>query len=121
MINHKKIYIEYFGYADGELIVCEVCRHMCNNPLAYDNDRPPILKEATDIHHLSARKMGGAGGNTIRGTKNFKDYPENLIAICREHHEEAEINKAFNKLCKIIHLNNIIKHLEDEDKYKIKW
>ena len=49
MINHKKIYIDYFGYAEGDKILCEVCKYDCSNPLYFEKGLPPILREAVDI------------------------------------------------------------------------
>tara|TARA_R100001086_G_scaffold242329_2_gene169961 strand:+ start:347 stop:649 length:303 start_codon:yes stop_codon:yes gene_type:complete len=98
MIKHKKIYIDYFGYDVGDRIICEVCEYNYNNG-------DGVLNEAVEIHHISPRGLGGS---------KLKDYPENLMAICREHHNKAERDKEFNKLCKIIHLKKVIKHIEDE-------
>ena len=104
MIKHKKIYIDYFGYDVGDIIICEVCQYYFDNMRELNRDFA-VLNEAVDIHHISPRGLGGS---------KLKDYPENLMAICREHLNKAERDKEFNKLCKIIHLKNIIKHIEDE-------
>ena len=98
MIKHKKIYIDYFGYDVGDRIICEVCEYNYNNG-------DGVLNEAVEIHHISPRGLGGS---------KLKDYPENLMAVCREHHNKAERDEEFNKLCKIIHLKKVIKHIEDE-------
>ena len=108
MINHKKIYCNYFGYDVGDLIKCEVCLYDINRPFSEKSK----VKAAVDIHHISPRGMGGS---------KLKDYPENLIALCRECHEEVERCKEKNKRCKIIHLKNIIKKIEDEELNKINW
>tara|TARA_Y100000593_G_C4200388_1_gene281553 strand:- start:457 stop:786 length:330 start_codon:yes stop_codon:yes gene_type:complete len=107
MIKHKEIYCNFFGYATGDSIPCEVCKH------EFMKNNDGVIHEAVDIHHLAPRAMGGATGNTIRETKNYKDYPENLMALCRRHHMECEDRSVFNKLCRIIHLKYIIKHLEE--------
>ena len=123
MINHKKVYINYFNYIEGDIIICEVCKYNTSDPLAFKGPGiPPVLREAVDIHHIIPRGAGGASYNRIRGDSKYpRDYPENLMALCREHHIEAEQSKEFNKRCKIIHLRNIITMLEDEQIDKIKW
>jgi hypothetical protein len=123
MVNHKKIYCDYFGYDVGDIIICEVCKYDSEQPFAFENELPPIIREAVDIHHLSCRASGGCGYNRVRDGDNKypKDYPENLMAICREHHIEAEKDKDINKRFKIIHLKNIIKKMEDDDINKINW
>jgi len=112
MINHKKIYCNYFGYDVGDIIICEVCKYNSEQPFAFSKGLPPILNQAVDIHHISPRGMGGS---------KLKDYPENLIALCREHHIEVEQSKEANKRCYVIHLKNIIKKIEDEEINKINW
>jgi 5-methylcytosine-specific restriction endonuclease McrA len=98
MIKHKKIYIDYFGYETGDVIPCEVCLY------DFNKNKEGVVKDAVDIHHISARKMGGS---------KLKDYPENLMALCRSCHIEAENSKKKNNRCKIIHLKKIIKMLEE--------
>jgi len=117
MINHKKIYCDYFGYDVGDLIKCEICSYEFEQLL---NNRNKV-REAVDIHHILPRASGGAKGNSIRGTQNYRDYPENLIALCRECHNEVEQSKEKNKRCYVIHLQNIINKIEDEELSKIKW
>ena len=60
MKKHTKIYFDYFGYTGDEFIACEVCG-----------------RKSVDIHHISARGMGGA---------KEADRIENLMAVCRECH-----------------------------------
>ena len=108
MVNHKKIYCNYFGYDVGDVIKCEVCLYELHLPFSEKTK----VRAAVDIHHISPRGMGGS---------KLKDYPENLMAICREHHIEAELDKDFNKRCKVIHLKNIIKKIEEEQINKFKW
>lgn len=88
MVNHKKIYITEMDYAEGENIPCEMC-----------------YKIAVDIHHITPRGMGGS---------KCKDYIENLIALCRECHIKAENEKQYNNMCRIQHLINIIRKLEND-------
>lgn len=59
--KHTKIYFQYFGYTPGDFIPCEVCGAVAN-----------------DIHHIQARGMGGS---------KTADRIENLMALCRKHHE----------------------------------
>ena len=60
MKKHVKIYREYFGYGEQDVVPCELC------------GRP-----AADIHHIKFKSRGGT------------DEIENLMALCREHHDKA--------------------------------
>ena len=64
MKKHVKIYLTAFGYGPEDFIQCECCP-----------------KRAVDIHHIDARGMGG-------DPQGKKDVIENLMALCREHHDE---------------------------------
>ncbi len=81
MTKHTKIYLDYYGYDETDFIGCECCG-----------------KRSVDIHHLSAKGMGGS---------KLKDYIENLIAVCRECHVKCHSYKDFNDKAKEIHLNNL--------------
>lgn len=59
MTPHAKIYMQYFDYAVPEEVMCEAC------------GRP-----AVDIHHVYGRGEG-------------RDVIQNLMALCRKHHEAA--------------------------------
>jgi hypothetical protein len=59
VISYKKIYCDYFGYGEQDIIPCEAC----GSP-------------AVDIHHINGRGKG-------------MDVISNLIALCRKHHERA--------------------------------
>ena len=59
MTKHCKIYFAYFGYGIDSFIPCEVCG-----------------KKAVDIHHIHGRGKG-------------KDVIENIMALCRNHHNAA--------------------------------
>ena len=63
MKRHTKIYLDSFGYGEGDYILCESCGG-----------------QATDIHHIENRGMGGS---------KTKDTPENLMALCRICHDMA--------------------------------
>ena len=88
MKPHTKIYFDHFGveyYPDGshDFIKCEI---------------PGCQKQARDIHHINPRGMGG-------NPKGDKDKIENLMALCREHHDQHEgQNKEYLTQ---IHLNNL--------------
>jgi len=77
--------MNHFGYTLADFIPCEICGG-----------------QAVDIHHLIFKKMGGS---------KTKDYIENLIAVCRKHHNRCHDSKEFNETAKNIHLkvlkNNI--------------
>ena len=61
MKKHTKVYLDHFGYDKSDFIPCEVCG-----------------AQAVDIHHIEARGMGGS---------KHADRIENLMALCRKHHE----------------------------------
>ena len=75
MQNHTKVYMNFFGHDISDTILCEMCAAL-----------------AVDIHHIEKRNK----------TKN--DYIENLIALCRDCHINAEGDKSFNSYCRIQHL-----------------
>lgn len=57
--------------------------------------------EAKDVHHLTPR---GAGGSRLL------DTPENLMGLCREHHEMCEADKTFNEEMRALHLEKLSPH-----------
>ena len=60
---HKDIYFKFHGYQLQSDVMCEICS-----------------KPADDIHHITPKGMGG----------NPKaDCIENLIGLCRRHHDMA--------------------------------
>ena len=61
--KHVKIYLKYFGYGLDDFMPCEVCE-----------------SRAVDVHHIDNKGMGGS---------KLKDYIENLIGLCRTHHDQA--------------------------------
>lgn len=88
MVHHKRVYIEFFypGANNYDIILpCEICG-----------------KEAVDIHHISPRGMGGS--------KN-KDDIENLMALCRSHHDKAEAEGYSEHELSKIHRNFIDRFL----------
>ena len=81
-MNYKDIYYKEMGLDKEWAIPCEVC----NAP-------------ATEIHHITPRGMGGS---------KKRDNIENLMAVCRACHNEADFGTELprEKLQKI-HLSYI--------------
>lgn len=77
MQGYKKTYLKHFNYGDQSYIPCENCGGPC-----------------ADVHHLDGRGKG-------------KDVIENLMGLCRECHNLAHDNPAFNEELKKIHLNRL--------------
>ena len=59
MMAHTKIYMSYFGYGEQDFVPCEVCG-----------------AKSVDVHHIEGRGKG-------------MDVIENLMALCRLHHNAA--------------------------------
>ena len=81
MVKYKQVYIDYFGYFEGEYISCEIC------------SAPSV-----EIHHITFKRMGGS---------KKLDIIENLIAVCRECHTKCHDSKEFNEKAREIHLKNL--------------
>jgi predicted restriction endonuclease len=79
MKKHVKIYLDYFGYDISDTILCEVCG-----------------AKAVDLHHIERRGMGGS---------KSADRIENIMALCRKHHEEFGDKKQWKEW--LIKLHNI--------------
>lgn len=77
MRKHTKIYLKEMGFDMSDFIPCEICG-----------------KRAVDIHHIDARGMGGS--------KN-KDVIENLMALCRRHHDMYGDKRQYKQYLKDIH------------------
>jgi 5-methylcytosine-specific restriction endonuclease McrA len=71
MKNHTRIYLSSRGLSQTDFIGCEVCG-----------------SKASDIHHIQPRGMGGS---------MFRDTPDNLIALCRPCHHEADFGTGLSK------------------------
>lgn len=95
MKKHTHIYFEFFNYVPDEWIPCEVCD---------DIDQPSL---AVDVHHIIPKGMGGS---------KQKDYIENLIGLCRRHHNEAHDNKLSKE-----YLINVHKGFVKRNKPNFKW
>lgn len=66
MKRHTKIYLNFFNFKISEDCKCEI---------------PECSKPAVDINHIESRGMGG-------NPAGDKDAIANLMAMCREHHNE---------------------------------
>ena len=94
MQAHTKIYFDHFqidydpvsGWHD--YIKCEI---------------PNCSNEAVDIHHIEPRGMGG----DPQGKKNDIN---NLMGICREHHEEFGDKEEYTDVLLAVHFYNMNKH-----------
>lgn len=83
MKDHTKLYLSKMGYDVTSFIPCEYCG-----------------KKADDIHHIDPRGMGG--------TSN-PDVITNLMAICREHHHQADHGVGLSKeFLKEVHLEFMV-------------
>jgi len=82
MKGHTKIYMDAYGYDESDSILCEII-------FCYNN--------AVDIHHIDARGMGGS---------KTKDIPENLMALCRVHHDKYGDKKQFKEGLPVIPITN---------------
>jgi len=65
MREHTKIYLDFHGYSTADTILCEACGGV-----------------AVDIHHISAKGMGG---------NHQKNHIGNLIGLCRQCHDKAHV------------------------------
>lgn len=95
MKKHVKIYYKHFGYALTDVIQCEICTDV-----------------AVDIHHIEARGMGGKNSEA--------DKIENLMALCRKHHDEYGDVKDMKPYLQDIH-NAVMEAREIELLSKKKW
>jgi 5-methylcytosine-specific restriction endonuclease McrA len=87
MRPHVKNYLKAFGYDEADTILCEACGAV-----------------AVDIHHIEYRsKSGGV-------TRIERDLPGNLIALCRNCHDEAHgvSAKTFKQVLQNLVKNRII-------------
>ena len=81
MKAYLKIYLHDRGFTTTDFIPCEVCG-----------------AQAVDIHHIQPRGMGGS---------KTRDTPDNLIAMCRPCHHEADFGTKLPKeyLKQLVHDN----------------
>lgn len=81
--RHKRIVMEFFGFAPEELIPCELCI------LKNESDPSHNINRSDDVHHAEARGMGGDPSGS-------KDVIENLACVCRSCHNELESDPELN-------------------------
>lgn len=81
MKPHVKLYMDHFGYDQSDFIGCEACG-----------------RGNVEIHHIKARGMGG--------TKKPEDI-NNLMALCRIHHEMYGDKSQYMDFLKAIHKNTL--------------
>lgn len=74
-MNYKEVFRRYYGIGDQDVVLCKWC-----------------CSKAVDIHHIVFRSQGGG------------DNIENLIPLCRECHNQAHANRAFNENLKAINI-----------------
>ncbi len=79
MKRHVKIYMKFFGYCKDDVIPCEICNGV-----------------SVDVHHIDARGMGGRPDHSA-------DKIENLIALCRDHHDTYGDVKDMKPYLRMIH------------------
>jgi hypothetical protein len=86
MNTHVKNYFKAYDYDTSSVIVCEY---------------PGCMARSVDIHHIEPRSKFGSK------MKAAQDSPENLVALCRKHHEEAhgpksrELKDTFKEIVKL--------------------
>jgi len=78
---YTKTYLQYFGYSTADFIPCEVCG-----------------AKSVDVHHLTPRSL----------RKDLVNKIDNLVALCREHHDQAGKDKAFNESLRLIHRRRLL-------------
>ena len=82
MKKHTKVYLQGMGYDETDWIPCEVCN-----------------AKAVDIHHIEPRGMGGS---------KERDTIENLMALCRNCHYQADFGTNLSKeMLQEIHNNKL--------------
>jgi len=88
MQKHTKVYFQHFWITPWEFIPCEIC-----------------WKEAVDLHHINKRS------SFWKNRKHLQDRIENIIALCRKHHEDAEGKILSQEELNLIHIKNLWKTL----------
>ena len=81
MKGHVRIYFEHFGYGEQSFIPCEICSD-----------------KAVDIHHILFKSLGG------------KDEISNLMALCRECHDDAHAHRYKRKMLFNVHKRKVDEH-----------
>lgn len=84
--DYRQIYADYLWEERGEFIEDVGCEYQ--NCCSF---------EKRDIHHILPRGLYGNNDNI--------NHPDNLMIVCRKHHDEIEGNKHIQK--KLIEKNNL--------------
>jgi len=81
VVIHKRKYLNFFGYQEGDWVPCENCG-----------------ATAGEFHHLIFKSQGGS------------DEPDNIMALCSStpertgcHEEAHNSNREYNERLKVIH------------------
>lgn len=82
MKPYTKLYLDYFGYSEGDFIPCEITG-----------------KEAVDISHNLPRGMGGS---------KLKDTIENLMGLTRSAHTFLESNPNYYWWFQLVHYHFMV-------------
>jgi len=86
MKRHTRIYLDFVGMqsvdttADIPYLPCEI---------------PSCGGKVVDVHHIIPRCMGGS---------KSKDHIENIMGLCRNHHDMAESKKLSRDYLTDVHL-----------------
>ena len=91
MRSYQKEFFDFYGYSSTNDVACFVC-----------------YNQATDIHHIKPRGMGGS---------KCKDYIENLSALCRPCHEKAEHDPKFSAQVKQATLDMVKQRVKELGKF----
>jgi hypothetical protein len=87
MSPHKQTYFRFYNLEEGDHIACGVCR-----------------QPAVDIHAIHREGMGG---------DDKMARPENLVALCRQHHNQLGERKQYKSmLYKIVFYDLMRKDLD---------
>ena len=81
MKPYTKTYLKYFGFDESDFIPCEICG-----------------AKAVDIHHLEPKSRAKAKVNLI----------DNLMALCRNCHDECGKSPQMNERAKLIHRKKLL-------------
>ena len=86
MKSYIKVYLDYFDLGEQDLITCEGCLKQGR-----------VDGSGFDVHHIDGRGPG-------------KDVIENLMCLCRKHHDQANSNKLPKDELKYIHNYFLLGH-----------
>lgn len=73
--------MKFFGYDESSFMPCEVCGN-----------------RIVDVHHIRPKSLDSSKVNKI----------ENLVGLCREHHDLAHANRSFNDSLDMIHRKKML-------------